>query len=198
MRSKPSKLAAVLLVASLPLVMGESCEDQRAIEMNKQQPTYRLTHSVERDNINARLKLANDPNQIMWVYCLSDMGNVILGSPVRGKVSSSRKRLEPKTGSGTDGSHVVGIIGDNRYLTDELMGADGTYGESDDYVYWFTPEGQYFQWSGRYIESNAPLKLDRPIFNTRDIDYQELERAKKAETALKSGKKVNNNLEVGE
>src|SRR3989338_8636776 len=169
MRSKTSKLAAVLLVASLPLVMGESCEDQRAIEMNKQQPTYRLTHSVERDNINARLKLANDPNQIMWVYCLSDIGNVILGSPVRGKVSSSRKRLEPKTGSGTD----------------------GTYGESDDYVYWFTPEGQYFQCSGRYIESNAPLKLDRPIFNTRDIDYKELERARKAETALKSGKKVN-------
>jgi hypothetical protein len=162
--------------------------------MHKEQPSYKITHSVERDNINARLKLANDPNQIMWIYCLSDVGNVLLSSPARGKVTSSTKRLEPR--KMYNGGWTMGYVGGESYSTDEIMGADGTYGDSDPYVYWFTPEGQYFQWSGKYIASNVPLKLDRPVLNVRDIDQQELTRGKRAEEALKAGKKVTNDLQV--
>ena len=136
--------------------------------------------------------LANDPTQIMWIYCLSDMGSLVLSSPVVGKVSSSSKRLEPAKETGYD---CIALNG-NRYCTDEIMSADGTYGSSDPYVYWFTPEGQYFQWNGDYIVSSVPIKVDRPTFHVRDIDAQELLKAKKAQETLKAGGRVTNDLEV--
>src|SRR3989338_3764685 len=185
-------LTAIVLGGALALGSGCDNRSERIKKMEDTQPVYEITHSVERDNINKRLALANDPTQIMWVYCLSDMGNVVMSSPVVGKPTSSNKRLEP----------YVSVVdrdstdGDSRSW--DQIGADRTYGSSDSYVYWFTPEGQYIQWNGLYIASNVPLKIERPIFNTRDIDYTELQRAKLAQEALKEGKKVNNKLEVGE
>ena len=187
-------LTAIVLGGALAL--GSGCgKSDRVEKMESNQSTYEITHSVERDNINKRLALANDPTQIMWVYCLSDMGNVIISSPVVGKVSSSSKRIEPQTmDPDAIGERVK--VGGTSYTTLEIMGADGTFGSSDPYIYWFTPEGQYLQWNGDYVVSNVPLKLEKAIFNVRDINYEELGRAKKAEEALKAGKKVNNSLEV--
>ena len=190
-----------LLSGYFLLSSAESCNpDQRVLQMNRDQAAVKIDHSVERDSINKRLQLANDPTQIMWLYALSDVGTVVMNSPVVGKVSSSGKRLEPKTGTylNSDGcaQGTLAYVAGEPYCTQEIMGADGTYGDSDSYIYWFTPEGQYFQWSGKYIVSNAPLKIEKPILNVRDIDRQELERGKRAEEALKANKKVNNSLEV--
>ena len=189
-------LTAIVLGGALALGSGCDNRSERIKKMEDTQGTYQITHSVERDNVNKRLALANDPTQIMWVYCLSDMGNVIISSPVVGKVSSSTKRLEPSSGERYGTGIDTHSIGGERYTSNELMGADGTFGSSDPYVYWFTPEGQYLQWNGEYVVSNVPLKLERAVFNIRDIDYNELNKGKKAEEALKSGKKINNNLEV--
>jgi hypothetical protein len=65
--------------------------------MQSEQEVFEITHSVERDNYNLRLTLANDPNQIQWFYGFSNMGNLIISMPVKGKVTSSSKRAEPKT-----------------------------------------------------------------------------------------------------
>ena len=188
-------LGLLVFAMTMPFLMGnENCTSERVEQMNRNQETYEITHSVERDNINRRLKLANDPTQIMWIYCLSDTGVPVTFSPVVGKVTSSTKRLEPSATS--SGSSTRGYVGKEQYYTHEIMGADGTYGSSDPYVYWFTPEGQYFQWSGKYIVSNAPIKLEKPILSIRDIDHEELQRANRASQALKAGQQVNNNLEI--
>ncbi|MBI2666637.1 hypothetical protein HYX13_03430 [Candidatus Woesearchaeota archaeon] len=191
---------AALLGGYFLLTSAESCGgvSDRVRQMNQNQEAVIIEHSVERDNINKRLALANDPTQIMWFYALSDVGTVVLSSPVVGKASSSGKRLEPKTGTiyNSGATCNIGYVAGEAYCTNEIMGADGTYGESDAYVYWFTPEGQYFQWNGKYVVSNAPLKIEKPILNVRDIDRQELERGKRAEEALKAKKKVSNSLEV--
>ncbi|HIH17955.1 MAG TPA: hypothetical protein HA282_01130 [Nanoarchaeota archaeon] len=189
-----SKLAALALGSAALMNLYGCNQNPRVERMQNQQGSFKITHSVERDNINFKNEYANDPNKVMWIYCLSDMGNIVLTSPVVGKVTSSNKRLEPKTLS--DESSIEFTIEGDRLNTDEVMGADGTYGESDQYVYWKTPEKQYFQWSGSYILSSAPLKLERPILNVRDIDYTELQRGRIAEQALKEGKKVKNNLEI--
>ncbi len=190
-------LATLLLVASTQLWMGNSCESDRVRRMNEQQQAVEIVHSVERENINKRLKIANDPNQIMWIYGLSDAGNVpIFYSPLVGKVTSSTKRLEPSHIAGQNST--IGYVAGEQFSTDEIMGADGTYGSSDPYVYWFTPEGQYLQWNGKYILSSIPLKFDKPILNVSDIDYVELQKGQKAREALKANKKVNNKLEAEE
>ncbi|MDO8509126.1 MAG: hypothetical protein Q7S27_05585 [Nanoarchaeota archaeon] len=180
-----------LLFCGLPL---NGCSDTRADLMNKNQPVYKVERSLERDNINKRLKLSNDPNQLMWVYCLGMNGDVVISSPVLGKVSSSSKRLEPSSVDAD--SPINSTIGDVRYSTNELMSADGTYGGSDPYVYWFTPEGQYFQWNGQYIVSNVPLRVEKQVFNVEKIDYDEINKARNAEAVLKSGGKINNKLEI--
>ncbi len=191
MRNELSKLALILLSVS-PL----SCEkDSRTEIMQKAQPTTKLEYSIERENINKRLRLLNDQNQIRWIYCLSDTGNIILSSPVLVKVTSSTKRLEPSTGR-VYGGHDYHIINGNEYVSDELMSADGTFGQSDQYIFWFTPEGQYFQWSGKYILSDVPLKLEKSVLSTDDVDYAELERGEKKEEALREVERIYNNLKA--
>jgi len=36
---------------------------------------------------------------------------------------------------------------------------EGTFGSSDAYVYWWTEEDQYYQWSGKYLYSDKPFRL---------------------------------------
>jgi len=123
------------------------------------------------------------------------MGNVLFMDIAKGKVTSSTKRLEPVQGS--DGNYGVTYrSGDRSVYTQELMQIDGTYGSSDPYVFWFSPEGVYRQWNGKYLTSSVPVKLKEPVMNFNDIDRDLEQRAKTAYDALKEGKQVNDKLEV--
>ena len=167
------------------------------IPLDQKEQTPTLTTSVERQNIVSRLELAQNPNTIMWIYCLSDTGQYIFFSPVRGKVTSSTKRLEPTHGFETSDTYVSGAIRVNtvkngNVRTSELMQADGTFGSSDNYVYWFDPEGNYYQWNGPYFVSTVPIKLKTAVLSVRDIDYETKAKAETLETKLAAGETVNN------
>ena len=125
---------------------------------------------------------------------MSDTGQILFTSPVVGKVTSSTKRLEPITTVASGDYAQVPVY--NGYEVGEIMQTDGTYGSSDSYVFWFDPEGNYYQWSGSYILSSVPLKLKTPVFSVRDIDTETKEKARKASEQLRKGKKITNDLEV--
>ena len=146
MRTAKSGLMALTFVgASLISGCDESTpREDRAQQAAREQPVADVEYSVERNNINERLRLTNDPNQLMWVYCMSMNGNVALSSPVVGKLSSSTKRIEPNV---TRTVYEGGFADHPNFRNIEEISADRTYGSSDNYVYWFTPEGQYFQWN---------------------------------------------------
>ena len=36
---------------------------------------------------------------------------------------------------------------------------EGTYGHSGEYVFFWTPAGQYIQWNGKYLYSDKPFRL---------------------------------------
>lgn len=106
--------------------------------------TNEAGHTVEQENIAARYKMDNTPGAIKWLYVLSPMsGDVILASSVKGKVTSSGKRLTPKTVaagvtslSQYQGSAIVypygegvSIAGRGLY-TGEVIQDDGTYGDA--------------------------------------------------------------------
>lgn len=146
--------------------------------------------SVEQHDIAKRLQRDNDPNSIKWIYCFGHTGQPVFTSTVRGKVTSGGKRLEPSTVhvGNEGGSHVYGAavsVGGQTYLTQEIMQADGTYGASNPYIYWFDEADNYFQWSGPYLVSSVPVRLQTPILNLRDIDQEELNYGKQVETELK-------------
>lgn len=49
------------------------------------------------------------------------------------------------------------------YLIDESHGWDeGTYGSSNPYIFFWTVDGQYIQWSGKYLYSDKPFRIEDP------------------------------------
>lgn len=123
--------------------------------------------TLEQGNIAERLHRDNLPGSIKHLYVISSVsGQVLLYSTVKGKVTSSSKRLSPSTviGDGqvnaTNYYNYVSING-QRYITNEVLGDDGTYGGSIEYLYWFDSKGVYHQ---HYKGGNEMLHIsDQPL-----------------------------------
>lgn len=121
--------------------------------------------SVEQRNVKDRLTADNKPGSIKHLYVMSAYsGQVLIYSTVRGKVTSSGKRLSPETITGIYNREVNGFaisMGNVTALTKEVLSDDGTYGSSVPYVYWFDAKGAYHQ---HYIEGGQILHIsDQPL-----------------------------------
>lgn len=133
--------------------------------------------TVEQRNVRDRLTTDNQPGSIKHMYVISAWsGDVILYSTVRGKVTSSGKRLTPTTVGVTDGQYVDGSnrgisvnLDGNKYRTGEVLQDDGTYGSSIDYLFWWDSQGRYHQHypsGGQIIHvSDQPMEVGRVIIN---------------------------------
>ncbi len=136
-------------------------------------------NTIEQNNIISRLKMDNTPGSIKHFYVLSAYsGQVILYSTVKGKVTSSGKRLNPLTvstqnpnNSGRDGIRVE--MSGNEYRTAEVLQDDGTYGSSVDYLYWWDVRGAYHQLyptGGQIIHiSDQPMPVKNIIVNFEQV-----------------------------
>lgn len=126
--------------------------------------------TVEQQNIWDRVKVTTDPTKVMWIHLIALDGNIIRRMPVRSKTTSSGKRLEPKQAADANGFYPNATQKFSRpsslIKTDEIMQADGTYGDSDQYVYWFDPMGRYHQWGTAgglgYLLTDYPIDLVNP------------------------------------
>lgn len=121
--------------------------------------------SVEQRNVRDRLVADNKPGSIKHLYVMSAYsGQVLIYSTVRGKVTSSGKRLSPETITGIYNREVNGFaveMGGVTGITREVLSDDGTYGSSVPYVYWFDAKGAYHQ---HYIEGGQILHIsDQPL-----------------------------------
>ena len=131
----------------------------------------------EQRNVLKRLEKDNQPGSIKHLYVISAMsGQTIIYSTVKGKVTSSGKRLTPSSVAASDGQYVgssfngVPInIGDRSLRTTEVLQDDGTYGSSVPYLYWTDTKGIYHQHyvSGGQIlhVSSEPLSVGRVMIN---------------------------------
>lgn len=131
--------------------------------------------TIEQHNVAERIKEDNKPGAIKHLYVISPYsGQVILYSTVKGKVTSSDKRLSP--GSVTDGSAFqVDFPGASNGViaTHEVLGDDGTYGPSGQYLYWWDVQGRYHQHyltGGQIIHvSSEPLAIKSVIISTEAV-----------------------------
>ncbi len=129
--------------------------------------------TVEQRNVADRLALDNKPGSIKHLYVIApDSGQVILYSTVRGKVTSSGKRLNPRTVNPNDAFAVQ--IGNERHYTSEVLEDDGTYGSSVDYIFWWDVQGRYHQHfftGGQIIHvSDYPITVKSVILNLDAAD----------------------------
>lgn len=141
--------------------------------------------TVEQRNIKDRLKMDNTPGSIKHLYIISAFsGQTLIYSTVKGKVTSSGKRLTPGTvisdylvvGQGGNGwadsvsprGQTVDIS-NQHYLTSEVIQDDGTYGSSIEYLYWWDVQGKYHQHycgGGQIVHiSDQPLQVRDIVIN---------------------------------
>ena len=133
--------------------------------------------TVEQRNIKKRIEIENDPGSIKHLYIISAYsGQTIIYSTVKGKVTSSGKRLTPYSVVTAGGQYIsdsrVGIsikIGEKYHYTSEVLQDDGTYGSSIPYLYWWDVQGRYHQHyiaGGQIVHvSNNPISVKNIIIN---------------------------------
>ena len=90
-------------------------------------------------------------------YIVLFSGNAVVGRfVVDGKVSSLNSFLTPSV-------EEKKVYGYELAITQELADVDGSYGENDSGIFFFTPDGKYVEWSGDYLYSDIPFTVDTPV-----------------------------------
>ena len=109
-----------------------------------------FTENAEIENIKKRLELTSDPGLTGFVLLMNEMGQPVMYTGVTGKITSGGKRL-------TQGQRIW-----ERYDKSEVLKTpsdEGTWGNSNPYIYFWTTNGQYIQWNGKYLYSDKPFRL---------------------------------------
>lgn len=170
MRKNLVIFAAVIAIAGLGLAgcnedAPQSTSGVRKATVDVQtDPNTGLT--IEQQNVANRLQMDNKPGSIKHLYIISpDSGQVLIYSTVKGKVTSSGKRLSPRSTS--DCNYLT--IGNERHCTTEVLEDDGSYGTSVDYIYWWDAQGRYHQHfftGGQIIHvSDYPITVKSVVLN---------------------------------
>jgi hypothetical protein len=177
---------SIAIILSLSLIFtaftAEDCNHDHAISssgISKANTTVTADlsgHSIEQNNIISRLQTDNKPGSIKHLYVISPYsGQVILYSTVKGKVTSGNKRLSPSMASTYQSSGDFRIDLPNTrgqedfYYTNEVIGDDGVYGSSSEYIFWYDVRGtfhQHFLTGGQIVHvAEAPLTVRDVIIN---------------------------------
>lgn len=144
---------------------------ENADELQTNQPTPTdIEYSLERYNLIRRAYWVNGMREkantlpceiekpLGYVVLFTESGAVVGSFIVDGKVSSLNSFLTPDSEyyevvTGANGTRY------NKWLAD----VDGSYGMNDNGIFFFTPNGQYIEWTGTYLYSDIPFVVDDPV-----------------------------------
>jgi hypothetical protein len=150
--------AAICLLAFVGCDANETSKTEQALTERNQktllrtQPPVSLNWSLERQQINKRTSLWNDPNKVSYIYLVS-FGKVMSFLTIKGKVSSVNSQITNPSQVRWRSSGIVTL---------PSPAEDGSYGENGDAIFFFTTDGTYVEWAGDYMLADKPLKLSTP------------------------------------
>ncbi len=136
--------------------------------------------SLEQYNIAQRYLHDNKVDALKYVYIIGQNGQVCMNYQIMGKITSSGKRLTPRTlvagpdssGYGINGGMDV-TISSGSYTTAEVIEDDGTYGDSMPYYYMWTTAGNYIQVipTGMFLTvvADKPLTPTELVFSNVNV-----------------------------
>lgn len=149
-----------------------------ADKLQKNQPTPKdIDYSLERYNLIRRAYWVNGQREkanalvceiekpLGYIVLFTESGAVVGNFVVDGKVSSLNSFLTPDSevyevaGEYADNDVEYNGTTDNDWLAD----VDGSYGENDAGIFFFTPDGKYIEWTGTYLYSDIPFEVDDPV-----------------------------------
>lgn len=122
-------------------------------------PIPQVSYFQERRTIAKWTARWDKPNLPCYVYLVS-YGNIIGYYVTDGKPSSTRSYLLPEEN--------FGYINNCHWERQQAADLDGTYGENNPGIRFFTAEGTAVEWGGSgasYIYSDAPLPIKVPKLN---------------------------------
>lgn len=143
-------------------------EVARLLKENQQTPTD-IDFSLERYNLIKRAYWVNGQREkaeavvcpiqkpMGYIILFTDNGAVVGRFIVDGKVSSLNSYLTP------DSEYYEYSAGEYSCRNNWLADVDGSYGENDSGIFFFTPEGKYIEWTGTYLYSDIPFELSDPV-----------------------------------
>ena len=141
-----------------------------ADELVNNQPTPTdIDYSLERYNLIRRAYWVNGQREkanalvcevskpLGYVVLFTESGAVVGNFVVDGKVSSLNSYLTP------DSEYYEYTGGDYTRTNKWLSDVDGSYGENDNGIFFFTPDGKYLEWTGTYLYSDIPFVVEDPV-----------------------------------
>ena len=162
-------LCVVLLVGcsetARKMDTDKSLEVTELLVVNQPTPTD-IEYSLERYNLIRRAYWVNGKREraialvsavqkpLGYVVLLTEGGAVVGSFIVDGKLSSLNSFLTPASEY-----YERDVVGGNEWLPD----VDGSYGDNDSGIFFFTPQGQYVEWNGKYLYSDIPFQVDDPV-----------------------------------
>lgn len=135
---------------------------------SQQTPTD-IDYSLERYNLIRRAYWVNGQREkantlpcgvekpLGYIVLFTEGGGVVGRFVVDGKVSSLNSYLTP------DSEYYEYSGGEYSKKNEWLADVDGTYGENDNGIFFFTPDGKYIEWTGIYLYSDIPFEVNDPI-----------------------------------
>ena len=147
---------------------GSQADTRKTLEtvsnLQEQQPTPTdLDFSLERYNLIRRAYWVNGQREkaaavvcqvekpLGYIILFTESGSVVGRFVVDGKVSSLNSFLTP------DSEEY------NASYSKWIADVDGSYGENDFGIFFFTPDGKYVEWTGTYLYSDIPFEVDDPV-----------------------------------
>jgi len=137
--------APIVLLCLALAGCDESANNEQAEKARQAANSITFPENAEIDNIKRRLELTANPGLLGFVVLLNETGQPVMYTGVKGKITSGGKRLTSPQLS----------FAYERVAPSE----EGTYGTSGEYVFFWTPAGQYIQWNGKYLYSDKPFRL---------------------------------------
>ena len=186
------KIVTVLLLCVLSMFVFAGCiesSEENISDVEKQQniakgleqsqptPTD-IDYSLERYNLIRRAYWVNGQREkaislpcpvekpLGYVVLMLEGVGVVGNYVVDGKVSSLNSFLTP------DSEYYEQEYGTNGYSVGDgnnwLSDVDGSYGENDAGIFFFTPDGKYIEWTGTYLYSDIPYIIEDPILKVQE------------------------------
>lgn len=150
------------------------------LQQNQPTPTD-IDYSLERYNLIRRAYWVNGQREkantlvcaiekpLGYIVLFTESGAVVNSFVVDGKVSSLNSFLTPDSefyekylGYSTESKNQA-TSGVERWSNKWLADVDGSYGENDAGIFFFTPDGKYIEWTGTYIYSDIPFEVEDPV-----------------------------------
>lgn len=164
----------------------QNIDDTKAVTNNltsAQRTPIDIDYSLERYNLIRRSYWVNGQREksnmlvcevdkpLGYVVLFTEGGGVVGKFIVDGKVSSLNSFLSPDYVENLD--QHSDSFGGNVTITTQLADVDGSYGENDSGIFFFTPDGKYVEWTGIYLYSDIPFELDAPTVLLQEVNKDE-------------------------